>query len=254
MTIQLRTILLIALILILGAYGPFLCTQESEQLSQEATSGLDRDNGLRGVFLGKDAEPAQSQRVVGRLAILLKTEDGTKRVRPDYAFHSGDRFRFEISANQDGWLYVMHADSGSNWRELWPTKPDVMKVRAEQSYEIPPSPGVFIFDKETGTEFFYVVIRRDATRPTFMSSASPAKQSKISVGKSETPINTPIPATATPAGKVINFLVRDPFGETTRGVVFDPGKDDVDPYLYFSSTPEDVSKSAKVRFQLHHVD
>jgi len=49
-------------------------------------------------------------------------------------------------------------------------------------------------------------------------------------------------------------LVRDPFGEKTRGVVFDPGKDDIDPYLYFSAAPQDASKSAKVKFQLHHID
>jgi hypothetical protein len=80
-----------------------------------------------------------------------------------------------------------------------------------------------------------------------VSSASP-------VNRAEIPAQTQIPASKTPAGKVINFLVRDPFGETTRGVVFDPGKEDVDPYFYFSAAPQDAAKSAKVKFQLHHVD
>jgi len=247
MTIQLKNAFRGWLILVLGTCTA-LCAQESERSArQKEAINSDQESGLRGVFLGKDTEPAQSRRIVGRLAILLKAEDGIRRVRPDYSFHSGDRFRFEITASQDGWLYVMHATPGGNWLQLWPTKPDIIKVRAEQSYEVPPGPGIFIFDKETGTEFFYVVVRPDATPPTLVSSASPAKQTEI-------PAQSQIPASKTPAGKTINFLVRDPFGETTRGVVFDPGKDDVDPYLYFSAAPQDASKSAKVKFQLHHVD
>jgi len=92
-----------------------------------------------------------------------------------------------------------------------------------------------------------VVIRPDATPPILVSSASPAKPAEIRA-------QTQVPASKTPAGKTTNFLVRDPFGETTRGVVFDPGKDDADPYLYFSAAPQDGSKSAKVTFQLHHID
>lgn len=238
---------LVGLGLILGACSAFVCAQESERTSQQAASNTDRGSGLRGVFLGKDTDPAQSRRVVGKLAILLKTDDGTRRVRSDYAFHSGDRFRFEIIANQDGWLYVMHAAPGGNWQQLWPTKRDVVRIRAEQSFEIPPSPGIFVFDKDTGNEFFYVVIRSDSKPPTLAASTSPARQT-------ETPAKTSTPATAASAGKVINFLVRDPFGETTRGVTFDPGKEDADPYLYFSAAPEDPSKSAKISFQLHHID
>jgi hypothetical protein len=141
----------------------------------------------------------------------------------------------------------MHAAPGGDWQQLWPTKLDINKVRAEQNYQVPPGPGIFIFDKETGDEFFYIVIRTDRRPPTFGSSIPPERTT-------EPPAKVSISAAKTPAGKPINFLIRDPFGETTRGVVFDPGKDDVDPYLYFSAAPEDTSKSAKIKFQLRHVD
>lgn len=246
MTIQLKTALL-GWFLILGTCAA-LCAQEPERPGhQKESNNSDQESGLRRVFLGKDTEPVQSHRIVGRLAILLKTDEGTRRVRHDYSFHSGDRFRFEITANHAGWLYVMHAAPGGNWLQLWPTKADIVKVHAGQSYEVPPGPGIFVFDKETGDEFFYVVIRPDAAPLTFVSSASPAKPAEILA-------QAQVPASKTPAGKTTNFLVRDPFGETTRGVVFDPGKDDADPYLYFSVAPQDASKSAKVTFQLHHID
>ena len=247
MTMQLRSVFLVGLIFVLGACSALLCAQESERSTQEESWSPDQESGLRGVFLGKDSEPAQSHRVVGRLAILLKTDNGTRRVRPDYSFRSGDRFRFEITANQDGWLYVMHAAPGGDWQQLWPTQPDINKVRAEQSYEVPQGPGIFIFDKDTGNEFFYVVIRSDPAPPNLGPSIPRARRTEV-------PPKTQIPASKTPAGKTINFLVRDPFGETTRGVIFDPGKDDLDPYLYFSAAPQDASKSAKIKFQLHHID
>jgi hypothetical protein len=141
----------------------------------------------------------------------------------------------------------MHAAPGGDWQQLWPTKLDINKVRAQQNSEVPPGPGIFIFDKETGNEFFYIVIRADRRPPTFGPSIPPGRTT-------EPPTKASISVAKTPAGKAINFLVRDPFGETTRGVVFDPGKDDVDPYLYFSAAPEDTTKSARIKFQLRHVD
>jgi len=246
MTMRLRTVFRCGLVLVMGTCCALICAQESVRSSHEESDSPDRDSRLRGVFLAKDSDPGQVHRVVGRLAILLKTDDGTRRVRPDYSFRSGDRFRFEITANEDGWLYVMHAAPGGGWQQLWPTKLDVNKLRAEQGYEIPPAPGIFVFDKDTGNEFFYVVIRSDPKPPNLGPSVPPRKHI-------EPPARTPVTA-STPAGKTINFLVRDPFGETTRGVVFDPGRDDVDPYLYFSTAAEDTGKTAKIKFQLHHSD
>jgi hypothetical protein len=244
MTMQLRRVFLVGVVLVLGDCSALIHAQEP---AQEESSTPVQEKGLRGVFLGKESEPSQSDRVVGRLAILLKTDDGTKRVRPDYSFRSGDHFQFEITANQDGWLYVMHASLGGDWHQLWPNKLGINKLRAGQSYEVPPGPGIFIFDKDTGNEFFYVAIRADPAPPTLGPSIPHARRNEI-------PPKTQIPASKTPTGETINFLVRDPFGETTRGVIFDPGKEDVDPYLYFSAAAQDTSKSAKVKFQLHHID
>jgi hypothetical protein len=245
-TSHFKPVFFFSFVLVLGARNMVVCAQEpGGPLAQEASPSSDQHSQLRGVFLGKDDEPTQSRRVVGRLAILLKTDDGFQRVRPDYPFHSGDRFRFEIAANQDGWLYVLHADSAGHWQQLWPTKVDSNNVQSEQSYEIPASPGVFIFDKETGGELFYVVIRSDKTPPNIGASMP-------HTGQLERPAKVQTPASKPAPGETINFLVRDPFGETTRGVVFDPGKDDVDPYLYFSAA--DTTKTARIKFKLHHTN
>src|SRR5215469_11223305 len=157
MTNQSRTASFVAC-LVLGCCE-FICGQGTVRPAPDASNPADQDRGLRGVFLGTEIDPARPNRVVGRLAILVKTDEGMKRMRHDYSFHSGDRFRFDITSDRDGWLYVMHAGPGGSLQQLWPTKPSGEKMSAKQSYEVPRSPGIFVFDKDTGDEFFYVLIR-----------------------------------------------------------------------------------------------
>jgi hypothetical protein len=201
-------------------------------------------NNLRDVFLGTENSPSEGNRLVGRLGILLKTEQGMVVVRPDHAFRSGDRFRLQITANRSGWLHVMHSAAGHKWQQLWPTGHEMKRVEAGQMYEVPPSPGIFIFDKEIGDELFYVAIRTAPNLPVM--KASSAKEPEVGVNAAH--------ANTSPASQIINFAVRDPFGGTTRGVVFDPGKEQSDPYLYFSPESAQGSQDAVIQFQLHHSD
>ena len=202
--------------------------------------------GLRDVFQGKEIGPAQSHRLIGRLGILLETDQGFKHVRHDYLFRSGDRFRFEVTSSQVGWLYLLHTSPGGKVQQLWPGKKGVNEIRSGQTYEVPPSPGVFIFDKETGDEFFYVAIRADQTPPVL---GEPAPRTKLSTSEKKAEIAD----SKAPINRITNFRIRDPFGGTDRGVVFDPGLDDTDTYLYFSAVPQDSTTSAMIEFQLHHV-
>lgn len=221
----------------------FICGQGTVRPAPDTSILGDQDRGLRGVFLGTEIDPARPKRVVGRLAILLKTDEGMKRVRQDYSFHGGDRFRFDITSDRDGWLYVMHAAPDGSLQQLWPTKASGEKISAKQSYEVPPRPGIFVFDKDTGNEVFYVLIRSDRTPPKFNESTPRKDSDAVITAKNESKTSSD--------GKIKNFVVRDPFGESTRGVVFDPGEDDPEPYLYFSA---EGTNNAKVMFQLHHID
>jgi hypothetical protein len=247
MTIAFKPAVFFSLFLLFIISNGFTCAQETQGREREAPTASTQDSGLRGVFLGKDSDPVQSHRVVGRLAILLKTNESVRRVRSDYSFHSGDRFRFEVTANQDGWLYVMHSVPGSDWQQLWPSKADRNKVQSGQSYQVPPAPGIFIFDKDTGNESFYVVIRSDGTPPFHGRDDGSAVHA-------HRPTKAEAQSSKPPPGEMVNFLIRDPFGESTRGVTFDPGKEDGDPYLYFSAALEDSTKTAKIKFQLRHTD
>src|SRR5262249_7685939 len=135
-----------------------------------------KSSGLRDVFLGKETNAKEPSELVGRLGVLLKIGQGFERVRPDYEFRSGDRFRFEISSHRDGWLYVLHAGHDGKWQQLWPSGSDSHQIRAGQNYEVPPSPGIFIFDKDVGDEVFCISIRSNRARPPLAQSNQHAKQ------------------------------------------------------------------------------
>ena len=233
----------------MGMLCRVLTAQETAGKSPHTDVAADQDKGLRDVFLGTKANADSSDRTIGRLAILLQDGDSFKQVRPDYSFRSGDRFRFTVAANQDGWLYVLHGDLNGAWKQLWPRNQDDNSIKAHKTYEIPPDPGIFIFDKSVGQEHFYIAIRQSPTPPNLNTPVHPRKE--VSPGKTTTPaVTSPKEQDA----DITNFVVRNPFGESQRGVIFDPGKGDSDPYLYFSSVARDNLKSAMIEFRLNHVE
>lgn len=224
-----------------------ILAQDEQKSLQQSSAPEEPGNNIRDVFLSSEAGRAATNRTVGRLGILLKTKDGAERVRPDYPFHTGDKFRLEVTANRNGWLYVLHAAPGGKLKQLWPRSQDDNTIKAGQTYEIPPSPGVFVFDENVGQEYFYVAIRQKRVAPN-LEVQVPAGRSMNQTKRTQTSHEKEGNADIT------NFVIRDPFGETGRGVVFDPGAVDSDPYLYFSAVAKDQLNSAMIEFQLKHVE
>jgi len=239
--------LVLPLLLAIGTYSAIATEQGSARSNQSEDRSARQDLALRDVFLGKEDISEKAGRVIGRLGISLSTSEGFKLVRADYSFRSGDRFRFHVTANRNGWLYVLHAAPGGSLKQLWPKDIDNNAVNSGQSYEIPAKPGIFIFDKETGQEYFYISIRLDRKAPNF---EIPTQRKRPIQSNKRVESSSP----TKPSTTITNFLIRDPFGGTGRGVVFDPGQEDGDPYLYFSATAEDTPNAAMIEFQLHHVD
>lgn len=224
-----------------------ILAQDAQKPLQPANSSEDQGKNIRDVFLGGEGEQPASNRTVGRLGILLITENNSKQVKPGYSFHSGDKFRFEVTSNRDGWLYILHAAPGGKLKQLWPRTQDDNAIKAGQTYEIPSSPGVFVFDESAGQEYFYVAIRASRTAPN-LDVQVPASRSM-----SQTKATTTHQEREGDAD-IKNFVIRDPFGETGRGVVFDPGTAAKEPYLYFSAVAKDNLNSAMIEFQLKHVE
>jgi hypothetical protein len=100
-----------------------------------------------------------------RTSILLKTQDkeGVAQIREvgdQGRFHDGDRFRFRVQSNIDGYLYLFLRDSNGDTRLLFPydtTKSRTNKMRRYQTKQIPEKDW-FAFDKDSGIERVYMFV------------------------------------------------------------------------------------------------
>jgi hypothetical protein len=98
-----------------------------------------------------------------RYSILKRQDSGDYvEVSPDSTFHSGDRIRVILEANDTGYLYVVQQGSSDKWETLYPspeTNSGSNRVEPKQVYRVPPE-GVFSFDTRTGTERLFIVLSR----------------------------------------------------------------------------------------------
>lgn len=210
---------------------------------------------LRGVYLKHKAE-GRVDRPVGRIALRWVHGGNEEVVRLDHRFRSGDEFRIEISSNREGWLYLLHRQGDGDPRVLWPEQrnggvSDENRVRAGQSYVIPPN-DVIKFDKEAGTEFFYLAIMEERGVPRLTTqgvkeiatkkpkkSGLKEKKDKQTVAKNQL-VQIGVRSIAQPPGKGM------------RAVVFDPGVKDPEHYLYFAAPEGEDAGLTLIEFQLRH--
>ena len=241
---------LVATLWMVGSSGPVHSVSLAERVGTEDPASKDN---VRGVFLGQGAE---TQEVVGRLAIRLLEEGGSHQVGIDHAFRSGDRFQFEITSNRDGWLTIFHRSGNEKPQVLWPRlRPSEGSavsnhLSARATYIVPPSPAAFVFDEQEGAEFFYVTIESTATAKASQTAVdSGAKSVEGSESTREQP-----PTGAPTRKRLLNLKVRGLEALVKRGIVFDPGPRDEDRHVYFAPSEEDSEGVAVVKFQLQHED
>jgi hypothetical protein len=101
---------------------------------------------------------------LGLRCSVLKREGPSDviEVDPDRVFHSGDRIRLRVEANDDGYLYVVHQGSSGVWKPLFPSseiKSGNNWIAAGMPHDIPQS-YVFTFDDQPGEEKLFVVFSR----------------------------------------------------------------------------------------------
>lgn len=113
-------------------------------------------------------EPNRSAIPLGlRYGILKRMKNGAGvEVDPDSVFHSGDRIRLSVEANDKSYLYVILRGSSGNWSLLFPS-PHILGGRREVDrgarHEVPlVSSDWLVFDEQSGVEKLFVVLSRTA--------------------------------------------------------------------------------------------
>jgi hypothetical protein len=108
--------------------------------------------------------PKASQQPLGLRYALLKVGDSSElaEVLPETAFHSGDKVKISLMANQPGYIYIIQQGSSGNWRPLFPAQgdlPESNRVEAGRIYQIP-SGKSFQFNQQTGEERLFILLSR----------------------------------------------------------------------------------------------
>jgi hypothetical protein len=92
---------------------------------------------------------------------------GLQEVDPSKVFHSGDRIILEIESNNQGYIYVVHQGSNSDWSVLFPSNAPAKNgppnfIRPGQSVFIPTEEGTdIVFDDTPGIERLFVILSKN---------------------------------------------------------------------------------------------
>jgi hypothetical protein len=218
----------------------FAVMQISELSGQTTGSLQDR-------FRESTAGATKATAVIGRVALVLVKPGSAEYVRADTSLRPEEKFRIAVSSNIGGWLYMFQRSQDGGFLQLWPRPAGAgeatvgQKIEARRTYLIPDA-GVFVFHPEEASERLFVDIN---TQPALPNLEKQSKEQPVS--------NNPV-ASSRAAGaagaRITNYLIKDPFGGPARGLTFDPGPVDAEPYIYFSSAPGVPPTHAMVEIQL----
>jgi Domain of unknown function (DUF4384) len=148
-------------------------THATETKTRKATQPASSPQKQKAVLVaakGYGAEPRivkfarVSQQPLGlRYALLKVGESGDlSEVLPENTFHSGDKVKISLMANQPGYIYIIQQGSSGNWRPLFPAQgdaPDSNRVEAGRVYQVP-SGKSFQFNQQTGQERLFILLSR----------------------------------------------------------------------------------------------
>jgi hypothetical protein len=143
-------------------------TRKPTQVTSEATP--QKQKAVQVAAKGYGAEPhivrftKPSQQPLGlRYALLKVGENGElSEVLPETTFHSGDRLKISLMANQPGYIYIIQQGSSGSWRPLFPAQGDLPqsnRVEAGRIYQVP-SGKSFQFNQQTGEERLFILLSR----------------------------------------------------------------------------------------------
>ena len=107
-----------------------------------------------------EAPPDVGEILRAGLSLLLVEGRSATPVDFEHGFRPGDFFRFEITAETDGWLSVLaRASEGAELAALWPgSEGKAQRVHAGEKIAVPAKPNAFQFTDGTENEIFYVTL------------------------------------------------------------------------------------------------
>jgi len=124
---------------------------------------------------------------VSKMKVSLFRQDKRGKVEAvslETTFYSGEAMRFGIQADQDGFLYILSQGSSGKVSMLYPDRRiqgGNNRIVKGQGVNIPTGGGWYTFDKDPGTETFYLVFAENKTEGFITELENARSQGKIAL-------------------------------------------------------------------------
>jgi len=123
------------------------------------------------------AQPDKLEKGPYRLNVKLErhVEGQWRQVEPGQVFESGDRVRFRVQSNFDGYLYVANQGTSGDYASLFPTEDAGTnnRILADREYVIPETEGAFRITGPAGHEIVYWTATPNPAESSADNSAAP---------------------------------------------------------------------------------
>jgi hypothetical protein len=125
---------------------------------------IQKTQGLKSQRNSDPSEPQPSAHapLVLRYSIQKRiADDKYAEVDPNTIFHSGDRIRINVQANDSAYLYIAQSGSSGSWKILFPSEEagNDNHVERYRSYTLP-SVNSWKFNNQSGQERIFIVLSR----------------------------------------------------------------------------------------------
>jgi hypothetical protein len=115
----------------------------------------------RDLYLHYESGDTTAGQPGAKLIIELNRNGKIRMVSPDTTFRSGDRIRFHLSLNFEGYLVVFNSGTSGKLNRLYPYMGAPNPVRASAELMVPGNEAWFAFDQTPGTEEVTFLMSKD---------------------------------------------------------------------------------------------
>jgi len=136
----------------------------------------------RDLYLRYESGSTSGGQPGAKLKVELSRGGKVRMVSPDRTFRSGDRIRFHLSLNFEGYLAVINSGSSGRLTRLYPYIGAPNPVHASAELTVPGNEAWFVFDQTPGTEEVTFVMSKD---PIYELDDLPVSGAEDSAGETQ---------------------------------------------------------------------
>jgi hypothetical protein len=126
-----------------------------------ALSAVGQEQRTRDLYLSYKSGSSSAGQPGAKVVVALNRSDAIQMVSPDTVFHSGDKVRFHLSLNFNGYLAVLNKGTSGRINRLYPYPGAPKLAQASGEIVVPGKDAWFAFDETPGIEEVTFLMSKD---------------------------------------------------------------------------------------------